>query len=148
MTGSPSAPAARWATAAATGRSLRVWGILILMLFLVTSTLGGSLAIESSYLPATLAGHIGLALVTLGFAGYVTSFAGRSYKVLPRASAGVSALSAIGATIAGTTFLVAGQLPAALYAMEGFAALGILSAVLMIAFGGPSGKRVPVASPR
>jgi hypothetical protein len=134
--GSPSA------TAAAPGPSLRYWGILVLVFFLLTSAVGGSLALESSYLAITLASHIGLALVTLGLSGYATSFIGRSYTARPRASAGLGALSALGATIAGTIFLVGGQNNAALYAMEGFAGIGILAALLMIVFGGPSGKRV------
>jgi hypothetical protein len=130
------------ATTAVPGPSLRIWGVLVLVFFLLTSTVGGSLALESSYLPITLASHIGLALVTLGLAGYATSFIGRSYKPMPRAFAGLGALSALGATIAGTIFLVGGQSTAALYAMEGFAGIGILAALLMIVFGGLSGMRV------
>jgi len=122
--------------------SLRVWGILVLVFFLLTSAVGGSLALESSYLIVTLASHIGLALVTLALAGYATSFIGRFYKAMPRGFAGLSALSALGATIAGTIFLVGGQSNSALYAMEGFAGIGILAALLMIVLGGQSGKRV------
>lgn len=122
--------------------SLRLWGLLVLILFLVTSVVGGSLASESSYLPVTLGGHIGLAVVTLLAAGYATSFAGRRYRGLPRASAGLAALSALGATIAGTVFLVGNQSNGALYAMEGFALVGILAALVMIAVGSPSGKYV------
>jgi hypothetical protein len=127
------------------GSSLRVWGVLVLVFFLLTSAVGGSLALESTYLAITLASHIGLALVTLGIAGYATSFVGRSYKAMPRGFAGLSALSALGATIAGTIFLVGGQSTGALDAMEGFAGIGILAALLMIILGGQSGKRVPVA---
>jgi hypothetical protein len=145
MTTPPSSSTSSSATPAVPGPSLRVWGILVLVFFLLSSAVGGSLALESSYLPVTLASHIGLALVTLGLAGYATSFTGRSYKAMPRGFAGLSALSALGATIAGTIFLVGGQSTAALYAMEGFAGIGIVSAVLMIVFGGHSGKRVSVA---
>jgi hypothetical protein len=133
-------------TAAADGRSLRVWGVVVLVLFLLTSAVGGSLALESSYLPATLASHIGLALITLGIAGYATSFVGRAYRAVPRASAGIAALSALGATIAGTIFLLGGESNSALYAMEGFAGLGILAAIVMIVVGGASGKRVPAGT--
>jgi hypothetical protein len=129
------------------GPSLRAWGVLVLVFFLLTSAVGGSLGLESSYLVVTLASHIGLAAVTLGLAGYATSFVGRSYKALPRGSAGLSALSALGATIAGTVFLVGGQGPAALYAMEGFAGVGILAGLLMIVAGGPSGERVSTTPP-
>ena len=126
---------------ASSGLSLRIWGILVLVMFLLTSTVGGSLALESSYLPLTLASHIGLALVTVGIAGYVTSFVGRSYRATQRAAAGVAAVAALGATVAGTIFLVGGQSDGALYAMEGLAGLGIIAALVMVAIGGPSGKR-------
>jgi hypothetical protein len=121
--------------------SLRAWGILLLVMFLLTSAVGGSLALESSYLAVTLASHIGLALVTLGLAGYSASFVGRAYKALPRACSGLAALSALGATIAGTIFLLGGQSNPALYAMEGLAGLGILASLLLVVFGGDSGRR-------
>jgi hypothetical protein len=125
--------------------SLRYWGVLVLVFFLLTSAVGGSLALESSYLLVTIASHIGLALVTLGLAGYATSFVGRSYRAMPRAFAGLGALSALAATIAGTIFLVGGQTAVTLYAMEGFAGIGIVAALLMIVFGGPSGRLLPAA---
>lgn len=130
------------------GRSLRSWGVLVLAMFLLTSAVGGSLASESSYLAVTLASHIGLALVTLGIAGYATSFVGRSYRALPRASAGVAALAALGATIAGTIFLLDGQGNPALYAMEGLAVVGIVASLAMIVVGGPAGKSSAVPRPR
>jgi cation transport ATPase len=123
--------------------SLRFWGILVFVFFVLASAVGGSLAAESSYLSVTLASHIGLAIVTLGLAGYATSFVGRSYKALPRGFAGLSALSALGATIAGTIFLVGGSSNGALYAMEAFAGLGLLASLLMIVLGGEGGRRVP-----
>jgi hypothetical protein len=128
------------------GLSLRVWGGLVFVMFILTSTVGGSLALESSYLLVTLASHIGLALVTLALAGYTASFVGRSYRTVPRAFAGIAALAALGATIAGTAFLLGGQSNSALYAMEGFAGLGLLAALLMMVFGGPSGKRAPAGT--
>jgi hypothetical protein len=135
-------------TSVAPGPSLRTWGILVLVFFVLTSAVGGSLASESSYLAVTLASHIGLAVVTLGLAAYGASFLGRYYKAIPRGFAGLSALSALGATIAGTIFLVRGQNPIALYSMEGFAVLGILACLLLIVFAGEPGKRqhpAPVA---
>jgi hypothetical protein len=121
-------------------RSLRFWGVIVLVMFLLTSAVGGSLAAESSYLAVTLASHIGLALVTLGIAGFATSFVGRSYRPVPRAAAGLAALAALGATISGTVFLLYGQSNAALSAMVGFAVVGIIASIVMIALGGPSGK--------
>ncbi len=127
-----------------TWASLRVWGVLLLVMFLLTSAVGGSLALESSYLLVTLASHIGLAVVTLGLAGYGGAILGRRYKPLPRAFVGLAALSALVATIAGTIFYLGGQSNMALYAMEGFAGLGILASLLLIVFGGESGERASV----
>jgi hypothetical protein len=125
------------------GFSLRAWGVLLLVMFLLTSAVGGSLALESSYVLATLVSHIGLALITLVLAGYGGAILGRPYKPVPRAFVGLAALSALVATVAGTIFYLGGQSNPALYAMEGFAGLGILASLLLIVFGGESGKRAP-----
>ena len=143
MTTGPSTPTTPASAGATATGSLRFWGVLVLVMFLLTSAVGGSLASESQYLALTLASHIGLALVTLGIAGYATSFVGRSYRAASRASAGVAALAALGATFAGTAFLLGGGSNAALYAMVGFAGLGIAASVVMIVLGGRSGRRAP-----
>ena len=146
MAAPTSSPLTEQKTVATSGPSLRFLGILVLVMFLLTSAVGGSLGLESSYLPITLASHIGLALVTLAIAGYATSFVGRYYRALPRVFAAIAALAALGATIAGTVFLLGGQSDTSLYAMEGFAVLGIIAALVMVAAGGPSAKRA-TASP-
>ena len=128
---------------APTPPSLRRWGVVVFVLFLLTSAIGGSLALEGSYLLVTLASHIGLALVTLAVAGYATSAIGRTYLPLPRSSAALAAVAALGATIAGTVYLLAGHSSAALYAMEGLGGLGLLGGLLMMVFGGASGRRRP-----
>lgn len=124
-------------------RTLRGSAVLVLVMFLLTSAVGGSLALEGSYLLVTLVSHIGLAVVTLVIAGYTASSVGRFYRTLPRASAGIAAFAALGATVAGTAFLLGGKGSPALYAMEGFAVLGIVAAILMIVVGGPAGKNPP-----
>ncbi|HTT72813.1 MAG TPA: hypothetical protein VMG99_01495 [Thermoplasmata archaeon] len=139
----PAPPANPAPEVSSTGGSLRLWGVLLLVLFLVTSTVGGSLALESSYLFVTLASHIGLALVTLGVSVYAVAFVGRAYRAVPQGFAGLAALSALGATIAGTVFLVGGQSNGALYAMEGLAGIGILASLVVIVVGGASGKIAP-----
>lgn len=113
-------------------------------MFILTSAVGGSLALESSYLVVTLASHIGLALLTVGLAGYVSGVVSRPYKSRARASARLAGISAGFAAIAGVVFLWLGSSDLALYAMEGFAILGIVASLLMIAFGGPS-ERLPAA---
>ncbi len=143
MTATPSS--ASPTSSPAVRATLRFWGVLVLVFFVLTSAIGGSLAMESSYLIVTLASHIGLALVTLGLAAYATSFVGRTYQTLPRAASGLAALSALAATISGTVFLLGGQSNAALYAMESFAGLGILAGLLMIVFGGPTRRRALAA---
>ncbi len=135
----PSVP--RSATMTSPQESLRYWGILVLVFFVLTSLVGGSLALESSYLAVTLASHIGLGIVTLVLAGYATSAIGRRYRTAPRTGAALSAVSALFAVIAGTVYLTAGQPLGALSAMEVFAGTGIVGALLMIVFGGPSGLR-------
>jgi hypothetical protein len=141
-----SAPPSNPTIAAEPGLTLRHWGAVVFVFFLLTSAVGGSLALESSYLVITLASHIGLALVTLALAGYGASRLGRAYKPLPRASAGLAAFCALGATVAGTLFLAFNQNPAALAAMEGFAGVGLLAGILMMAFGGRSGRRTPTTN--
>jgi len=128
-------------------QSLRFWGGLLFVMFLLTSAVGGSLALESSYLAVTLASHIGLALVTLGIGGYAASRLSRAYKPLPRVSCGLAAVSALVATIAGTIFLLEGQSNWSLYLMEGFASLGIIASVLLIVSGGSSGLRESTMHP-
>ena len=64
----------------------------------------------------------------------------RHYRTLPRAFSGLAAFSALGATIAGTVFLLGGKPDAALYGMEGLAILGMVSALVMIVAGGTSGR--------
>lgn len=142
----PSAPTSPRSAGATAGPSLRFWGVLTLVMFLLSSAVGGSLALESSYLSVTLASHIGLALVTLGIAGYAASFVGRYYRPPARASAGLAALTALGATIAGTVFLLDGQSNSALYAMEGFAVVGILASIVMVVVGEPSGRHAPTGT--
>jgi hypothetical protein len=148
MAAAPSAPAPPRAMDATAGPSLRTWGLVVFVMFVLTSVAGSSLATESSYLLVTLGSHIGLALVTLALAGYSARVVGRTYRILPQAAAGLAALGGLGATIAGTAFLVGGQSSAALYAMEGFAVLGILAAIVMIVVGGPSGKNSLTAFPK
>ncbi len=128
--------------------TLRRWGVLVIVMFVLTSVVGGSLAAESSYLLITLASHIGLALVTLGVSAFGAAFVARPYSSSSKAGAGLAALAALGGVIAGTIFLTDGQSNAALYAMEGFAGLGVLAGILMVVLGGASRMRtsVPVSS--
>jgi hypothetical protein len=137
-----------WSGSARSVHSLRGWGVLALVMFLLTSAVGGSLALESSYLWITLASHIGLAVVTLAITGYAASIARRAgYTGAPRASSGLAAFGALGATVSGIVFLLAGQSNYALYAMEGFAVLGILTSIVMIVVGRPREQQIRAGAP-
>jgi hypothetical protein len=120
------------------GPSLRAWGALVFVLFLITSAVGGSLALESSYVIVVLLSHIGLALVTLGVAGYTASRLGPAYRALPRAGAALGAFCALFATVSGAVFLYTSS-NAALYAMETLAGIGLIAGLIMMIAGGPSG---------
>jgi hypothetical protein len=110
--------------------------------FLLTSAVGASLASEGTQLAVTLASHIGLALVTLVLAGYGAGMLSSAYRTVPQVAARLAALSALVGVLAGSVFYVTNSL-AALYLMEGFGSLGILCGLLMIVFGGPSGRKAP-----
>ncbi len=129
------------------GTSLRAWGVLILVMFVLTSAVGGSLALESSYLAVTLVSHIGLALMTVVICAYVSLVEARRYRTRPRGAARLAGACAGVATLAGIVFLLFGPSIPALYVMEGFAVLGIIASILMIAFGGPSGELASTLSP-
>jgi hypothetical protein len=139
----PAAPASSTVGGTTSSRSLRAWGAIAFVLFLLTSAVGGSLGLESSYLLITLASHIGLALVTLGVTGYVASTMRRTYPGSSRAPSGLAAFAALGGTLAGTAYLLWGQSNFALYAMEAFAVLGILASLVMIVIGRPAGALPP-----
>ncbi len=147
MTGAPPR-----STSGATGPpggalSLRALGVLILVMFALTSAVGGSLAAESSYLAVTLASHIGLALGTVGVCLYASAVASRPYRVRTRAFVRIAGLCAGGATLAGTYFLLFGPSDIALAAMSGFALLGMVASALIIVFGGASAREAPGANP-
>jgi hypothetical protein len=105
------------------------------------------LTLENSYLPLTLASHLGLALVTLGIAGYATVITGRRHQTFSKAAAGIAADAALGATIAGAVFLQGGASNVALYAMEAFAVAGILAAARGLLSADPRGGRAPTGAP-
>jgi len=141
----PQAPPAAPAPAPR-GPSLRVRGVAVFVGFIVVSLLGNSLAFESGgYNVAYLAAHIGVALLLVAFSGHAAVLAARSYRGVSQAVAALTLLAAIGATIAGTVFLLGGQRNGPLYAMEGLAVLGLLGAILMIVWGGAGSLRQPAA---
>jgi len=126
--------------------SLRIRGIGVFVGFIVVSLLGNSLALESGgYGLGYLAGHIVVALLLVAFTGHSAVLASRSYRGLSQAVSTLTLVAAIGATIAGTVFLLGGQSNGALYGMEGLAVLGLLGAILMIVWGGAGSLRKTVA---
>lgn len=121
--------------------------MLILIMFVLTSAVGGSLALESSYLPVTLASHIGLALLTIGLCAYGSAVVSRPYRSRTRALVRLAGVCAGLASLAGADFLLVGQNVYALAIMSGFALLGMVASALMIVFGGPSGRVAAATMP-
>lgn len=117
--------------------SLRLLGIPLLVLIIVESLVGSELAFESSYSTVVLALHILLALGLVGLSGRALYVAFGYPTSTPRLVAGLNLVASLGATAAGTVFLVGGQNPAALQAMEGFAVLIVLFALLFLTWGSP-----------
>lgn len=131
-------------------RRLRVRAIPILVLVFAEILVGNELALAGSPYPVGwLAAHVVLALLLIGFTGHALRIAVRLPSTPARVAAGLTFLSALGATIAGTVFLVAGQANSALYAMEGLAGIAILADLLLLVWGsvavpsGPSASAAP-----
>lgn len=123
------------------GLSLRVLGVLILVMFVLTSVIGGALAGGSSYSTLDLGSHIVLALVTISLCSYGSAVVSRAYGTYPRLFVRLAGLSAGVATLAGAVFLLFGESDVALYAMSGFALVGMVASVLVIALGAAPGSR-------
>jgi len=115
---------------------IRVGAVAIFVLLLAELLLGNQLAVVGSPYPVGyLAAHIVLSILLIGFTAHVlvrsTRLPSRPAKVV----AGLTFLSAVGATIGGTVFLLSGGGSNALYAMEGLGGLAVLGAILLIVFG-------------
>ena len=115
--------------------SLRIRALGMLVLLLVIATVGGSLALESSYVLAYLALHVGLAVLLVGFSAHVLIAAFRSAKTPAKAGALIAFLCALGATIAGTFFLFGGGSDLALDFMEGLTVVGVIGIILILVWG-------------
>jgi hypothetical protein len=128
-------------------QSLRVHAVVLLVLVIIESAVGGSLALEgSTYSLGYLGGHIGLAVLLVLLSAWVLVLARRVAAPLAQIAAGITLLACIGATIAGTVFLTAGQSNGALDAMEGFAGVAVLTSLILIVVG--SVRDSPQASPQ
>jgi hypothetical protein len=139
---SPAAPVT--STPSTRNSSLRYRAIGIFVLLILEILLGNQLAVVGSPYPwPYLAAHIVLSLLLLGFTAHVLLASVRlGGGVAARASAGLTFLSALLATVGGTAFLYAGGSQWALYLMEGFGVFGLLAAILLMVWGS-----VPVRSP-
>ncbi|HTT16789.1 MAG TPA: hypothetical protein VMH49_05485 [Thermoplasmata archaeon] len=132
-TPSPGAPGARSPRRRA---SLRVHGVLILVIALAEVLLGNALANDGSPYPAsTLYAHVGIAvlLVLLTIGALVVAV--RGHPMRSRAIALVTFLATLGAALGGTIFLDAGGSNVALDLMEGLPVLTLLGAILLIVWG-------------
>jgi hypothetical protein len=126
--------------------SVRIRAFSIFVLVILEALVGNTLAFESSYSVAVLAAHIALALVIVAVSAHVVWVAVRYYRVPARVAALFTLVSAVGATIGGTVFLLAGSNVAGLDAMEGFSGVAILGAILLLVWGGRSAAPLRAAS--
>lgn len=133
------AASAPTSTGAPVGGNLRLRGLILLILVLVEVIVGDLLARAGSPYPlAALVGHIVLAVLVSGAAVGALIAARRHRSALVRAGTVVAVVGGIGATLAGTWFLLGGMPDAALGAMEGLAGLTLVGAALLIVGGGPA----------
>ena len=126
--------------------SLRLRAVGMLVLLLLIAVIGGSLALESSYDLAVLAGHIVLALLLVGLSAHVLLAAFRSFGSVAKVGGTIAFASVLGATISGTVFLLGGGSNAALDGMEGFTIVALVGIVLLLV-GGGAVKAPPSTAP-
>jgi hypothetical protein len=108
----------------------------MLVLLIVEGALGGQLAIEGSPYPVGyLAAHIVLAILLVGFTGHAFRLALRLPKGSLKVAAAITFLTTLGATLAGTVFLLGGQATSAFDAMEGLFGVALIGAILLLVLG-------------
>ena len=135
MTANPSPPVA---TDEATARNttLRVRAIPIFVLLLGEILLGNQLAeVGSPYPVGYLAAHVVLSVLLVGFTAHVFLAALRLPKAAAKYAAAITFLSTLGATLAGTVFLLGGGSTPSLYAMEGLGGVALIAAILLMVWG-------------
>jgi hypothetical protein len=115
---------------------IRLGAAAILVLLLAELLLGNQLAVVGSPYPVGyLAAHVVLSILLIGLTAHVLVRSSRLPSRPAKAIAGLTFLSAVGATIGGTVFLLGGGSSIALYAMEGLGGLAVLGAILLIVLG-------------
>lgn len=117
--------------------SLRLLAIPLLILIIIESLIGSELAFESTYSTWVLALHIIVALMLIGLSGRALWVAMGYPPSAPRIVAGLNLVASVGATAAGTVFLLGNQNPSTLVAMEAFAGLIVLCALVFLVWGSP-----------
>jgi hypothetical protein len=115
---------------------LRYHAIPFLILVLAEIFVGTQLANAGSPYPSGyLDAHVGLSVLMIALGAYLVAIAYPMH--LPRAwfPSWLSFVSVVIASASGTKFLVSGGPQVALYSMEGFGALALLSSILLVVFG-------------
>ena len=116
--------------------ALRMRAVPMLVLLVVEGVLGGQLAIVGSPYPiGYLAAHIVLAVLLVGFTGHAFQLALRLPKGSLKVAAAVTFLTTLGATVAGTVFLLGGGATSAFDAMEGLFGVALVGAILLLVLG-------------
>lgn len=132
----------------ARNKTLRILAIPIFILLLIDSLLGNSLMYSPEGQPfplSILTIHIGVALLLVGVTGlaFVISLRLPGWRL--RVAAGLSSVSTMVATLAGTVFLLGGESPTALAWMEAFAAIAFIGDILLFVWGSLASSALPQA---
>ena len=136
MSGTSGSTPSSSATKLSPNTQLRWRGVGLLVVLGVEGAIGGQLSLAGSpYPPVYLWTHIVLAILLIGFGAHALILARRLSRASATGSAVFTFACILGATIAGTVFLLAGQNNAAFYAMEGLFGVAIVGAILLILLG-------------
>lgn len=127
--------------------ALQLVGVVLLALVVGEGLAGSALMVQNPFSAGTLALHITLAVVTVGFTFWAFRLALRLRGWRPEAAALLALLSAVGATAAGATFLLGGKAPAALHWMEGFTVGITVASVLLMVWGAAVKRRAREPAP-
>ena len=116
--------------------AIRMRAIPMLVLLIVEGVLGGQLAIVGSPYPiGYLAAHIVLAILLVGFTAHAVRRALRLPKASLKVAATITFLTTLGATLAGTVFLLGGGAMSAFDAMEALFGVALIGAILLLVLG-------------
>jgi len=134
MATAPAATGPAGTPAGTGGVSVRTLGLAVLVLVIAEIALGAVLD-SVTYTNLLVGVHVTIALLLVVVTAGATVVAFRAGAPRPRVAGAVSLVSALGATAAGTVYLLGSQSLAALDAMAGLALPLLIGGILMIVWG-------------